>query len=297
VIVSSLLEKYYSAARIIKEVFGISYLRLFFTNVSNKTITLKLKDNVETQITLPQLASLARLVQNKWRVFDASDNTLTLKGLDDVFIKCRTTTGYDFGHLIEIYLSRSYGEDFSQKNVIDIGMSNADSSIYFAKKGARKVIGLEPDRSTYELAMYNIKHSKVDNVVIPINKALSSKSDKIELIKYDHNPNANSIDENNMVLLKDLKHKETVEGISLENIISMFGGEEVHLLKMDCEGCEYSVLRSLREGSFKNISEIIMEYHNGLKDLKKILQNNGFKVQTVGNSPRMGYIRAKKTVL
>ena len=40
-----------------------------------------------------------------------------------------------------------------------------------------------------------------------------------------------------VIFLGDATREENVECISLGEAISMFGGEEIDLLKMDCEGC------------------------------------------------------------
>ncbi|MGC9079388.1 MAG: FkbM family methyltransferase, partial [Nanopusillaceae archaeon] len=78
--------------------------------------------------------------------------------------------------------------------------------------------------------------------------------------KIDSNPIANSVDEINMVKLKDSKFKERVEAITLKEIIDMFNGENIDLLKMDCEGCEYSLL-CLPDNVLKYSREYIIEIH------------------------------------
>ena len=97
-----------------------------------------------------------------------------------------------------------------------------------------------------------------------------------------------------MVGLNDTKHKETVETITLKGIIDKFGGEQIGILKMDCEGCEYSVLANLDQDYYSKIDSIIMEYHNGLKNLPEILKNNGFNLEIKGSEEAMGYIKAKR---
>jgi FkbM family methyltransferase len=80
-------------------------------------------------------------------------------------------------------------------------------------------------------------------------------------------------DEINMVKLKDSKFKERVEAITLKEIIDMFNGENIDLLKMDCKGCEYKVLRNLPQEYFSKILNLILVYHNGLQDIPEILKN------------------------
>ncbi|MEJ2777251.1 hypothetical protein [Stygiolobus sp. RP850M] len=47
---------------------------------------------------------------------------------------------------------------------------------------------------------------------------------------------------------------------------------------MDCEGCEYTVLRDLLVDILNRIENIILESHDYLKDLPDILRKSGFNV-------------------
>jgi len=240
------------------------------------------------------ISALAKLLSNGWKILSVEDGLLTFNNNDDITITCRTRTGFDIGHLGEIYIDNSYGYNVTGKNVIDIGMSNGDSSIYFAKKGAKKVVGIEPDKSSFNLAIKNIRSSKVDNIVIPFNRALTFKGGEVELIVYDDHPNANSIDARTWENQKIKKHKEVVEGITLKNVLELFNGEPVGLLKMDCEGCEYAVLNNSSREIFERIEAIEMEFHNGIRNLPEILKENGFILDISNSNKSMGYIRAKK---
>jgi len=68
-------------------------------------------------------------------------------------------------------------------------------------------------------------------------------------------------------------------------------GERIGLLKLDCEGCEYSVLNSFSD--FGLIESIILEYHNGVQNLPGLLKSQGFEI-TIGKRNEKGTIRAFK---
>ena len=281
--------------RLMKKELNVGYIRLFYhyTFNKNKEFKIALQNGLNINIKYG-LSSLAKLLSNGWKIISVEDGLLTLEGNNNTVITCRTRIGFDFGHLEEIYINKQYGYDFTGKNIIDIGMSNGDSSIYFAKNGAKRVIGLEPDKRSFNLAVKNIKSSKVDNVVIPLNKALTVNDGNVELIVDGDNPNANSIDVKNMVKLNSEKHKEVVEGMTLKKIMDLFNGEPIDLLKMDCEGCEYSILNNANREIFAKIKSIEMEFHNGIQNLPKILNENGFTFNVSNSADLTGYIRAKK---
>lgn len=63
--------------------------------------------------------------------------------------------------------------DLKNKTICDIGVGSGLSSIYYASKGAKKVIGLEPSRgkggniNVYDVFISNIKKYRLENIVIP----------------------------------------------------------------------------------------------------------------------------------
>lgn len=291
-------KKYYKAAKVIHKYLEIPYTRLirYYIFERNKLLSININNN-KIDVRFQDLYDIGALIKEGWTVIQISQNLITFQSPNNAIITCRAGIGYDIGHLVEIYLDEIYGSGFKNKNVIDIGMSNGDSSIYFAKEGSKRVIGLEPDKRSFDLALKNIKESQVDNIVLPLNKALSDQTGIIELIVYDSNPNANSVDEINMVKLKDSKFKERVEAITLKEIIDMFNGENIDLLKMDCEGCEYKVLRTLPQEYFSKILNIILEYHNGLQDIPEILKKQGFNIKISESNNFMGIITASKNII
>jgi len=54
--------------------------------------------------------------------------------------------------------------------------------------------------------------------------------------------------------------------------------QKANILKVDCEGCEYSLFRELGS-SLKKFEQIIVEYHNGSEVLEKKLLPLGFEIE------------------
>ena len=97
-----------------------------------------------------------------------------------------------------------------------------------------------------------------------------------------------------VIFLGDATREENVECISLGEAISMFGGEEIVSLKVDCEGCEYKVLNSLDANEYSRIGRIYIEYHNGIQNLPEIFERNGFRFHIICDTNRMGYIVGRR---
>jgi 16S rRNA G966 N2-methylase RsmD len=141
----------------------------------------------------------------------------------------------------EIFVRNCYNvKDLSGRCVIDIGAFFGDSSLYFVTRGASKVYGFEIDPEFYRLAQQNVE--------------LNNLSDTICLYQKD----ANSTSLEALILESSLKNV---------------------FLKMDCEGCEYEIVENMNAEAFKNVTDVVMEYHKQSEPLVRRLRSLGFKVR------------------
>lgn len=161
-------------------------------------------------------------------------------------------------------------EPFNSCIVVDIGANIADSSIFFAVKGASKIISLEPYKYSYEMGLYNIELNNLENVISFINAAYG-KDGYIEI--EDKVSNIGSE-------LKPFNGGIKIPIMSIDTIINKYIGVtfERLLLKMDCEGCEYNLLEEKNE-VIKKFDKILIEYHYGYEKLEIKLKKCGFKVK------------------
>ncbi|MDQ3853015.1 MAG: FkbM family methyltransferase [Thermoproteota archaeon] len=202
--------------------------------------------------------------------------------------------GISNGDLFNIFYEKDY--DFlpvKDMVVIDIGANIADSSIYFAMSGAKKVIALEPFPKNFEIAQKNI--------------TLNGFTDKIELLNAGCCGGQSS---------KDMVLDASAKGASCQTMQSSLGsnihfyslGELVDkydiinspaILKIDCEGCEYDIILSNDRTVLGKFSHIQIEYHYGYEDLKKHLIGARFAVShtnpKVDNGMQIGWIYATKS--
>ncbi|MEM3193096.1 MAG: FkbM family methyltransferase [Candidatus Parvarchaeota archaeon] len=157
------------------------------------------------------------------------------------------------------------------ENVVDIGANLGDTAIYFAIKGAKKVISLEPYPYTFALATKNI--------------GLSGFKDKIEIINAGYGEDkkikidTSFIPDNG----SDLRESENGSDINLYSLKTLMNKYNIDfgILKMDCEGCEYNLLNEDDE-TIKKFSMIQIEYHYGYEKLVNKLNELGFECKYTG---------------
>lgn len=173
--------------------------------------------------------------------------------------------------------------------VIDIGANIGDSSIYFALKGAKKVIALEPFPYSYRLAKENILNN--------------GYSDKIILLNAGYGKDGETYVEDKLTDTGDLLTPSNdgirIKIFSIKTLLDKYSIDSA-LLKMDCEGCEYNLLDEDND-TLRRFKRIQIEYHYGYERLKNKFEEAGFKLKytepVVGaNNEEMhiGYIYAIK---
>jgi FkbM family methyltransferase len=208
--------------------------------------------------------------------------TLSMPPHLDNKTKIKLYGGTSNGDVKGIYLDNIYQQlPVKGKAVVDIGANIADSSIYFALSGANKVIGLEPFPKNFQLAQKNIKFNRLsDKITVYLAGCAADNRDMIV------DPDFNSDGKN---ILRDFKKGIKIPMLTLENVLSHNSllYHDSHILKMDCEGCEYDAVLSADKHILQKFSHMMIEYHYGYKNLKEKIEKSGFKVSVT--RPTMEY--------
>ncbi len=178
----------------------------------------------------------------------------------------------DNGAKIDIFFREEYAFlNVDDKVVVDIGANIGDTAIYFELKGARRIIALEPYNFSFKLALENIKKNQLENLVTVVNCAYGIGEDVL------------LVNEQNADRTRDLhvsRAEETkavkIKRVSLWDIIQSYNLQSF-VLKMDCEGCEYDLLKEKNE-ALDRVEAMQIEYHYGYEPLSNYLVNHGFDV-------------------
>lgn len=171
-----------------------------------------------------------------------------------------------------------------KKDIIDAGAYVGDSSIVLSKYTLGKVYAFEPVSDTYNLLQKTISLNKNTDNIVPVKKALSSKTGKKYISISDGLLNAkttNDIDKN--------KDYEVVDTITVDEFVEK-NNLKIGLIKTDVEGDEQALLN----GAQKTIKEqkpvlIISIYHSpdDFFHIKTLIEswNLGYKFKIIRTSP------------
>jgi len=206
-----------------------------------------------------------RVFLNDVEVADLSEVIYNLEEWAKIFgwkydpsCSCWTKNGVRFkylrGSILAIF---DYGGYYEQLNVrgrvvVDVGAYIGDSAIYFALKGAKKVIAIEPHPGAFNEMLENIRLNSLEDVISPINAGLASRPGKILLEEVD-------IETTNKTYHRVNDQKGTIPVVTLKDLAERFDLNGA-ILKMNCEGCEYDIILNDYE-HVKMFEELILQYH------------------------------------
>jgi len=247
---------------------------LILWNVFNNKLPFKAKLQNGKEIELRSFNALY-LVSKVYKIghitFD-DDNDIVRIGFTDKKRELIFHGGMNNGDLANIFVKNDY--DFlkvEDKIIVDIGANIGDTAIYFAVKGAKKVIGLEPFHKNFEIAEKNISCNNFTNEIKLVQAGCSSESGSVKISTEDQS-NIESV-------IKRSEEGENISLISLKDIIEQYQIPKDSVLKIDCEGCEYDIIENAADETLLHFSQIQLEYHSGYKSLKRKFESIGFEVK------------------
>ena len=118
----------------------LNWASVIFSILCNRNANIIFRDGFKIQNVKNPMA-LIELKDYGYSI-NLEQNDIVVASKDGNEFLCRVSSGYDLGHIIEIFEQRVYDGNYADNVVIDIGVSNGDSAIFFARRGARLVLGL-----------------------------------------------------------------------------------------------------------------------------------------------------------
>jgi FkbM family methyltransferase len=195
--------------------------------------------------------------------------------------------------VLENFVGGAYDDlDVGGRTVVDVGTGVGDTAILFSLRGARRIIALEPYPRLYGEALLNIKANGLADRVALVNASLGAADGEVcaDLGNV----------EGYFLFRPSNRCDVRVRMYTLRTLIKEFEVEEGSVLKMDCEGCEYEAVLNTDPGDLAVFSQVIIEYHNGYREIKKHLEAAGFstEIKPIRSAAipieRQGYVVARK---
>lgn len=210
----------------------------------------------------------------------------------------------DVWSIKETFLDRfyeKYGYSIhSDWKVIDIGAGTGEFTLFAASaisKPDGKVFAFEPFPESFSLMQENLRLNRINNVQV-FTEAIGAEAGELVLDLASGEP-LQFQSRTESVASKDKSLR--VKSISLAGALEKAELELCDLLKLDCEGAEYSILFSAPRSVLERFKYIVMEYHDNVTqydhgDMSRFLTEQGFQVETFPNPVHayLGYLRGMR---
>ncbi|MEM2090009.1 MAG: FkbM family methyltransferase, partial [Candidatus Pacearchaeota archaeon] len=157
----------------------------------------------------------------------------------------------------------------------------------FISKKANKIICFEPEKENFRLLKKNVKINNINNIIIN-NCAITKTNKKIKLF-FPKGKNYGGFS-----IFR--KRNCSYEWVKSKTPQKAFGDlDEIDLLKIDCEGCEFEILPLIK---LESVNALYMEYHLSKGKKKKfimdILKKHFRKIKEKKYNSSLGLIFAEK---
>jgi len=186
----------------------------------------------------------------------------------------------DSGGLLSVHIDGDYdvnGFDWSHaRTIVDIGAHVGSFTVWAGRRAPKaRVLAVEPNPETFELLIENIDRNGLARRVNAVNAALADTDGTVHLELVEHSLGTR--------IARKGRGTVQVRARTLEGLLTDAGMKEVDILKVDCEGAEYAVFRTMNPESLSHINTLACEYHpepgHDVSELDSVLRNAGFQVQ------------------
>lgn len=199
------------------------------------------------------------------------------------------------GTLAVVYVRREYGIPTGAQTIVDVGANMGAFSLFAAQRCPNaRILAYEPASANYRSLKDNIERNGLSAQILAIQAAVVGKSGPVRL-NLSESP-LHSVDSTGLSSVH-----EDVRGVELAQTLEENGLEHVDFLKLNCEGAEYEILRSVPQTVLDTIDVIRLEYHNldtkerNGQALARLLTTRGWKVERFTTYRRIsGFIWARR---
>jgi FkbM family methyltransferase len=190
-------------------------------------------------------------------------------------IRCRCARGADrmFGEVFHLHEYDIPRMPLGPGDVvIDIGANHGFFTCYAARLGAT-VYAFEPTPAAYAALGRNVARNGLADRVVARPWAIGPEDGPVELICAAGLGGGQNTTSPAFAEAAGLRvtHRETVPCRTLAAVLGEFRIDRVRLCKLDCEGAELPILRSLGAAEAARIDAVVAEYHREAYDVADLL--------------------------
>lgn len=188
-------------------------------------------------------------------------------------------TGTLPGTLAEVFVRKRYGSVERFRTIVDVGANVGSFALYAAQSCPEaRIFCYEPEQQNFSLLKQNLRINGLEGRVAAFQCAVGSSSGRRKLATVGVSQ-TNAFD-----YVHESASHQVVDCTSLREILTEHRLESLDLLKMNCEGAEYEILKGFSKSDFDRIANIRLEYHNldasrNGESLSRYLEAQGYRIE------------------
>lgn len=176
---------------------------------------------------------------------------------------------------------------------LDVGANVGLYSIYAAKRGAKKVISIEPESQNFGLLNKNVYLNKLSSKVIGLNIGFSDHNgiESLFIPKFLAGSALNNLGDN-VDYKKEIfseEFKQSVVSFSIDSFLETYPELFPTHLKIDVDGIERKIINGAKKSlNDTRLREMVIELNTDFKEdmeIVDILKESGFDMKARYNSP------------
>lgn len=191
----------------------------------------------------------------------------------------------------EIFTENCYYIELEKEDplIVDLGSHIGVSVVYFKMLFPKsRILAFEPIPSSFKLLEKNVHLNQLENVEL-FEAVVAPKSG---VLRIQEPVGEGAWTSGAGIIPKGWKgiqdnREIKVEAVGIQEIIQ----ERIDILKMDIEGMEYEVIRNMGP-NIRNVANMIIEVHprkdHRIEEIKKILTQNGFRLEANSDESNLG---------
>lgn len=201
--------------------------------------------------------------------------------------------------LLEVFKNKEYLKKIktSPKVIFDVGSHFGFVAIQFKKAFPDcEIYCYEPDFFNFQVLRENTDRFKRNGFYLS-DSAVSGENGELEF--FEKNQRESSTIKKNKTGGGGNQKVRIVQSVTLDKEIARHGISGIDVLKLDCEGAEYDIIRESIETIANFVELIIMEYHvlpehDVEIELMTPLVNHGFNIEKIELNSKVGFIIGRK---
>ncbi|MAM28745.1 MAG: hypothetical protein CMC13_06950 [Flavobacteriaceae bacterium] len=219
-------------------------------------------------------------LRNGLSLYNANQNTLSI--FKEIFVK-------------EVYTKENIKINRGDI-VFDIGANVGVFSLFASQIVGAQVFAFEPHPKNFKVLLNNVNQNEIKNIEC-FNYALGLDNEDRVLIEGNiaggHKFSYKDVYEN-------IESSIKVKSVTLTSMKEKLSIDKIDFLKLDCEGAEGEIIKSLGQEGLKKINKMAIEFHDnnsilGHEEILKELNNSGFKTSLKWDGKSyFGYIYANR---